>query len=274
VTIGQDLTVTLEAQNVPEPGVYGVQLELDYDMSLITVSSVQVNSELDLVVKQDIDPQNGRVTILASRKGNTPGLTGRVTLFTIEATALDTSGQVTFTLTNAKVGRHSSELFVTQTQNYNLEIRPPEILTSNVFGQVVLSGRDGDDYSGALVTLDDTGQNGTTDNKGNYTIPDVVAKSYTSITADAPGYLAAKCTTATIISPETSLASINLLSGDITDDNIVDIADATAIGTSLNATGSGLSADINRDKIVDLVDLILVSRNYLAQGPQVWNCLE
>jgi hypothetical protein len=75
-----------------------------------------------------------------------------------------------------------------------------------------------------------------------------------------------------VTAPETTLATVTLKSGDVNDDDIVDIGDATAVGLDLGATGPGLTTNINRDSAVDILDIILVSINF-GQGIQTWNCL-
>jgi len=122
------------------------------------------------------------------------------------------------------------------------------------------------------VTIDDTAQSATTDSGGNFTIPDVPAGDYDSVTADADGFLPAVCSSPTMTAPTTDLNPITLLSGDVNADNAVDITDATAVGASFGATGPGLDADINLDEIVDIFDIILVSINFGMNGPQEWAC--
>ena len=122
------------------------------------------------------------------------------------------------------------------------------------------------------MTIDDSGQSDTTEATGLFSIADVVAGAHTSITADAPSYLPAVCTAPTITAPETVLATVTLRSGDVNDDDFVDITDATAVGLSLGETSPGLSTNINRDGIVDVLDIILVSVNF-GKGPQTWSCL-
>ncbi|HRV91255.1 MAG TPA: hypothetical protein P5526_03735, partial [Anaerolineae bacterium] len=94
-----------------------------------------------------------------------------------------------------------------------------------------------------------------------------------SITADASGYLPAACTAAQITAPEASLQPVTLVSGDINDDKIVDVTDATAVGVTFGQTGTNIGSDINRDEIVDIFDLVLVSINFGQSGLQAWNCL-
>jgi hypothetical protein len=141
-----------------------------------------------------------------------------------------------------------------------------------VFGQVILAGRAGNNWSDAVVTVDDSGQSAATDPAGNFTLANIIAGSHSSITADAPGYLSAVCVGPTAIAPETALLPITLLSGDISDDNLVDISDATAIGASFSLAGPNIAADLNQDQIVDIFDIVLVSLNFGQTGPQPWSC--
>jgi hypothetical protein len=141
-----------------------------------------------------------------------------------------------------------------------------------IFGQVILAGQTGNDWSGATVTEVDSEQTGLTDKTGNFEIAEVPTGLRSAITADAPGYLAAVCTNPTVTAPETNLAAITLLSGDINDDERVDITDATAVGAGFGQSGSDLAADLNRDAIIDIFDIVLVSLNFGEEGPQIWQC--
>jgi hypothetical protein len=75
-----------------------------------------------------------------------------------------------------------------------------------------------------------------------------------------------------VTAPETTLTTVTLKSGDVNDDDIVDIADATAVGLNLGTADPGLATNINRDSTVDILDIILVSVNF-GEGIQTWNCL-
>ena len=65
----------------------------------------------------------------------------------------------------------------------------------------------------------------------------------------------------------TSLANVVLLGGDATNDNIINVNDATCIGGGYNkppaTCGSvGNSSDVNEDGVVDILDLVLMGGNY------------
>ena len=323
----QTLNMQVIARDVPTPGLYGVQFEINYDPTLISVNNLQPNPNLSFVVLKSVDNVNGKIRFVASQQGKVPGLTGDVTLLSFEATAVDTAGTVTFTFENEKMSDAQAQGFDVISEVYVISIGDPttpeptddptsiptdtptptptntptpvptdeptpeptdqptaeptdeptpeptgEPAMANVSGQVILAGRAGNDWSGATVTIDG-GQIGTTDTTGNFSIADVATGSLNSITADAPGYLPAVCTGLTVTTPDTSLTSVTLLSGDINDDKLVDITDATTVGASFGQTGSELPADITRDGMVDIFDIVLVSVNFGEEGPQTWNCL-
>jgi hypothetical protein len=148
-----------------------------------------------------------------------------------------------------------------------------EPMMADISGQVIVIGRANNDWSDTMVTIEGSGKSDMTDVTGNFSITEVAAETSSSITADAAGYLSARCDEITIDSPETVLSAVNLLSGDINDDDMVDITDATAVGAGFGQTGSDLPADITRDTVLDIFDIVLVSVNFGEQGPQTWDCL-
>lgn len=134
-------------------------------------------------------------------------------------------------------------------------------------GQVTLVNGQGE----ASITLEDTGQSATTDAEGFFSLDNVAEGPYTSLTADAPGHLPAVCAQPTVVAPETRLAAVTLLGGDLNDDNRVDIADLTLAAGSYGQTGPDLAADLNADGTVNIFDLQLIAANF-GQGVQVWSC--
>jgi hypothetical protein len=333
VVPGQTFDVSVIAQGITEPSLYGIQFEINYDPALFSVGGLQVNPDLPVVILNDADNISGKIRFAAARQGDVPGLTGNVTLLTFTATAASTAGSATFTFANYKLGDPQALALEATSQSYTISIEgaatpeptpdstetpaplptdtptavpsetpdplptdtptpgptetaeplptpspgptqtpDPQPTSATVVGQIILAGRANNDWSGGSATLADSQQTSTTDAGGNFSIAAVTGGVHTAITADAPGYLPAVCTAPTITAPETHLAKITLLSGDVNDDGEVNISDATAIGVSLGQTGSDLPADINRDQQVDVLDLILVAINF-GQGPQTWECL-
>jgi hypothetical protein len=149
---------------------------------------------------------------------------------------------------------------------------PTTPVAANVSGQVIAIGRANNDWSDSTVTIASSNPQTTlTDMTGKFRLEGIPAGTHT-LTADTPGYLSAVCTDLTITA-DLALQPINLLSGDINDDNVVDITDATAVGAGFGQTGSNLPADITRDGLLDIFDIVLVSVNFGEEGPQAWNCL-
>jgi hypothetical protein len=383
VNTGDTFNVTVEAQNVPAPGLYGVQFEINFDPALVTVDNLQVNPDFSYVLKKEADNVAGKMTVVASRQGKVAGLTGNVTLLTFEVTAGNTPCNAVFAFEDVKFGDAQANPFFVNPKSYKVIISneptpeptdeptaeptdeptaeptdeptpeptdeptpeptdeptaeptdeptaeptdeptaeptdeptaeptdeptaeptdeptpeptdeptaeptdeptaeptdeptpepTDEPTPASVFGQVILAGRAGNDWSGATVTVDDSGQSALSDTEGDYTILNVPAGPHTSISADAVGYLSASCANPTVTAPETGLLQVSLVSGDIDDDDVVDITDATSIGASFGETGPGLLADINQDEIIDIFDLILVSFNFGEEGPTSWVC--
>jgi hypothetical protein len=110
----------------------------------------------------------------------------------------------------------------------------------------------------------------TTNNIGQFSLAAEIPPGETTLKADAPGYLPAVCRT-TLQESETSLNNTALLSGDINDDDQVDITDAVSIGLGFGAIGN-VPADINLSGNVDVLDVILVGVNF-GEGMQEWQCL-
>ncbi len=311
IAVGETAPLSVEVEGVSGNGLYGAQLEINFDPTLLSVDNLQVNPDLSFVLQNSADNTLGKIRLVASRQGHVPGLTGDVNLITFEVTAIGGANTTTLGFDNVKMGDPQAIPLTLTIENFTLliddETTPEptdeptpeptdeptpeptdeptpeptdeptpeptdEPTNAVVFGQVILAGRAHNDWSGSAVTIDDTGHSASTDANGNFAIADVVSGPHSSITADAPGYLPAVCTEVTISTPETALTTINLLSGDINDDDVADVADATAIGVSFGQTGSALPSDINHDGIIDIFDLILVSVNF-GQEAQVWDCL-
>lgn len=338
VTPGQTFDVSVLAQGVTAPGLYGAQFEINYNPALFSVSNLQANADLAFVLLNSADNTTGKIRFVAARQGDVSELTGNVTLLTFTATAANTTGSATFAFTNYKLGSAQALVLNATAQDYSVTIQDtatpiptspstpqptntpmptttplplptntpvpgptntpvptntplpnptttpspaptqtpaptPQPNTATVSGQIILTGRANNDWSGGGAVIADSRQFASTDANGNFNIANVTPGLHAAIAADAPGYLPAVCLAPVVVTPKTTLTKIALLSGDVNDDIKVDIHDATAIGVVFGQTGPDLKADINRDQQVDVLDLILVTLNF-GKGPQVWRCLE
>ena len=360
VGTGETVELNIVAQAVTGDGLYGVQLELNYDPALISAGNLQVNPDLDFIVRNEADNGLGKISLAASRQGDVPGLTGDIILLTFEATAAASPGTVNFDFENVKMSDKQATPLEFAAESYTLTIvesstpvpdtptpvpdtptpvpdtptpvpdtptpipdtptpvpdtptpvpdtptpvpdtptpvpdtptpvpdtptpvpdtptpipdtptPTPEPVTVAIFGQVILSGRVGNNWSGATLSINEGVPEAVTDTNGNFSMVNVDGASLTTITADAPGYLPAVCSGPSVAPPETELNMVALLTGDLNDDKLVDITDATAVGLSFGETDPGLVADINKDGIVDIFDIVLATINY-GKSSQNWNC--
>ena len=64
--------------------------------------------------------------------------------------------------------------------------------------------------------------------------------------------------------PLTTLSNVVLLGGDGTDDDTIDISDASCIGSDYGTTNNSCAgdSDVNGDGVTDILDLVLMGGNY------------
>jgi len=90
------------------------------------------------------------------------------------------------------------------------------------------------------------------------------------VVASASGFLSAQEDSVTITGGNTTtLPTIDLLAGDIDNNNIIDQLDALTIGMNYN-TATPAAADLNNDGIINVLDLELLAQSYRDTGPTVW----
>jgi parallel beta-helix repeat protein len=271
--------------------VYGVQFGLDYNTTLLNVTSVTRGSYLGaanetLVVTQSIDRKAGRVSYGESRR-TAGGVTGDGTVAVVEVQVADgfAAGVLTradLSLVEVKVSDPDGQGVATTPTNASVLVganAPPTLTAELSFGvnnvgspldvAVEASDRSGVssvrliDPSGSTVdtlACDATECNGTLS-----TVPETSSwngsvgayddVSYRVVATDSEGANA----TATV-------ASEVYIAGDGTGDGVVDIVDAVAVGQSWNcAVGESCYAaagDLNNDGVVDIFDTVLIGRNW------------
>jgi len=67
--------------------------------------------------------------------------------------------------------------------------------------------------------------------------------------------------------PSGSLGTIDLLAGNVNQDNCINIFDLTQIGSDFGKSGSDLRSDLNGDGVVNILDLTLAAKNFGQCGP-------
>jgi hypothetical protein len=119
----QTFEIAITANQIGGPGLYGVQFKLNFDPVRLRVDNVRLHPDLDIVANQMIQNEAGLVTIVASRQGRVPALTGDMTLATVTLTALSGPVETNLNLTDVKAGaQNGSPLTFTAIQEFYLRI--------------------------------------------------------------------------------------------------------------------------------------------------------
>ncbi|HRV94273.1 MAG TPA: cohesin domain-containing protein, partial [Anaerolineae bacterium] len=119
---GETKPVSVIAKNVKPDGIYGAQFELNFDPALLTADNLHVHSDLSYVLRANADNTTGKISVVASRQGQMPGLTGEVTLLTFDVTAADTEGEAALTFANEKLSDPNAARLEVTTQNKTIMI--------------------------------------------------------------------------------------------------------------------------------------------------------
>ncbi|HRV92870.1 MAG TPA: DUF5060 domain-containing protein, partial [Anaerolineae bacterium] len=125
VEAGETISLDVKTNNVADEGLYGVQLKLIYDPLKVSLANLQVNPELPFVLHQTIDDVAGEIDFVASRQGEMPGLTGDITLFTVDVTAGNTSGETTFSFEEEKLSDPKAAAIMVEAEPFSLAIENP-----------------------------------------------------------------------------------------------------------------------------------------------------
>jgi hypothetical protein len=258
VAISDTFTVDIVANNIPEPGIFGYQFELNWDDAVFSGVSVTTNPDFPVWAVNNLGA--GVFELAASREGDVSDLIGPITLATVElqANTVTDPDSSLLSLTGVKLGRKGG-IDVPVDQLVDLAVVVIDVTGDDIVGNVKVEGRAADNQAGHTVEGD--GLSTSTDADGSFAFAGVEFGTYT-FTADSPGFLAATCEDVVHASGLTILADVVLLAGDINGDNVIDVADAVAIGLVFGGTEPGEIADLNVDGVVDILDLILMSANY------------
>lgn len=286
--VGDTFKVSIVAQNVTDPGLFGGQFEVTYQTEYLeaVADSLTPGAAMQPVVVavSQIDPAAGVVKYAASRQGNVTNLTGNIVLATINFKAVGATeppeGATTIIhLQSVKLGAKGG-VDVPVAGLVDLEVIIREDGSQNgkgdMAGNVKVEGRADANQAGNTITAVGAVSStltANTDANGHFVITEAPAGAYT-VTADRDGFLAAACAdVAHQATALTTLANLTLLAGDINNDSLIDITDAVAIGAVFGNTTAGEIADLNADGVVDILDLILMAANFgQTSAANPWVC--
>jgi|GEM_PF-3480980 len=261
VNEGNTFSIDIVASNIPDPGIFGFQFQLNWDDAVFSLvdGSAALNTDFPVTAKFDIGA--AAIEAAASREGDVDDLTGPLTLLSVEfqANAVTDPDASSLTLSGVKLGRKGG-IDVPVDQVINLDVVVVVATSADITGNVKVQGRADDNQAGHSIT-DGASLSTVTDANGDFLFSDVDFGLYT-LTANSDGFLAATCADADHNTTSTALESVTLLAGDLDDSGEIDITDAVAIGTVFGSTASDEVADLNVDGEVDILDLILMSANF------------
>ena len=113
------------ANQVTEPGLFGIQFKLHFDPALLRVKELHLHPDLSLVAVEEIDNDFGWVTVAASRQGRADNITGDITLATLTFTATSGNGDAYLYLSDIKAGaRGGLRLDIADIRGLTLAISP------------------------------------------------------------------------------------------------------------------------------------------------------
>ena len=135
-------------------------------------------------------------------------------------------------------------------------------LKPNVVGQINLQGRK--NAQGVQLTSL-AGVHTATDASGSFGLHFV---GQTDLYIRHTGYLDIVATVKASDNANLNLGAIQMIGGDVNDDNRIDILDLSFVGSNLGAYAA--AADVNGDGAVDILDLSLVGSNFGRSGPVHW----
>ena len=261
ITVGETAVVTVDLNDVPVDGYASAEFTCTYDPALVEVSNIVVTDLFGTDPATAIfGPQGGTLIVAIAGSNGQRAMTAG-TAFSFSATGL-LAGQATITCTT-RVSVGGDGLTDLEPASTVLTINDV-VLEGTLAGQVIatkavtVSLYDG---SNTLVTSTVAAADGTF----SMTAP---AGTYT-VLAEAPGFLDAQGPAVINAGETTTKATVNLVAGDIDNNDVIDQYDAMTIGMSYN-TATPDAADLNADGNIDVLDLEILAANYHASGALDW----
>ena len=278
VPINGEVTVDIRVGDVTD--LFGIQLELSFDPSIVEVvdvddvkNGIQIDPGScplsDFVVANGADNFSGTIQYAASSLAPTPPCSpgGIVASITFRGLAEGTSpvAFVSWLLSDPD----GIPIGVETVTDGEIVV----ISDGRIEGFVDLQGRTDD--SGAEVCATGGGSPicTTTDSDGYYIVT-VPQDTYT-VEVEMDRYLdGSKSGVVVVAGNLVTLSTVELLGGDAIEDDVINILDLSFIGFRFGLTDSDpgwdAQADINDDLIINILDVVLAAGNFLATSPVPW----
>ncbi len=263
VVVGDNFGLNLVCENVPEPGVYGLQVCVTASGAAITAESAAFlpgtlfsgMNTLQLVNSVT----NAESCYGLTLSGDQMGVTGNIDIASATFNASEV-GTVNFSLNEVILG-----------DNTGASLPAPQLIPATI--QVVnpTASLNGfvDPQAGAAnnVTVTAAGISAAItpgEDVAGFLFDDNLPVGTVTVSADAPGHLACETTLSLNRGMNAFPETIVLLAGDVDDDGDVDIADSTLVGLAFDTTGaeSEGTVDLDGNGIVNILDLIFVGVNF------------
>lgn len=279
VPVGQTFVATLDIKDVNN--LYGGDFYVYFDSYYMEAVSVEVNTDevFSVLGTSEIDNTYGHLSFSASRIYDDygyEGFDGDATLAWITFRAKNPTHQdcAWISMEAQLVGNGGEEgspveyIPVIYYEGDCVEICEVKALRGTVIPEAMPWQQYpyDYDYSGTIVVIEGTGLQTTTDIFGDYMFIDLQEGDY-KVVAMRGGYLA-RAKDISIGNYGGDAGSILLLTGDITNDNVVDIDDLNVMRDDYGVYWEYdiERSDLNYSGWVDIFDLVYLARNYTKYG--------
>ncbi|MAS38214.1 MAG: hypothetical protein CL610_29730 [Anaerolineaceae bacterium] len=290
----QTLTITFECDDIPAPGVFGVELDHSVDATSITASSGglkvgvptveyiasrgstsdaytdgNIFDTLATIDLKNLHDETGGLYVVSlnNESGAQTPATGSKT---ISSTSyyLPQPGTLTINVDNFILGDQNGQQLADDHTITSVNITVNDLPLASLVGNIEREAYDGTntDLTALTITIDDAAPVSVVEDAGgdgaDFTYAETLALTSTLV-VDADSHLGCTDATFALLDEDNTLGTLVLLAGDVNDDDTINITDSTAIGLDFgNAMLADEAVDINDDQIINVLDLIHVGRNY------------
>jgi hypothetical protein len=121
-----------------------------------------------------------------------------------------------------------------------------------------------------LTLPDSTTAETVTDEAGRFSFTGLQAGNY-RLEAKATGFLATNIEFTLSEGQVMALPVATLRSGDVNQDNVINIQDAVLVAANFDGPANMPGIDLTQDGWIDIRDLSLIGAQYGSEGPSAWN---